>query len=200
MKSTIHFLATLILLTAPAGASAVKRTPQNGPTFEVPRSLTFLLELQNSPDIATPDSLWETSVQLRVADQSDYMRWIAQRKSGQVGVTEPGFLLTKKSFKRHDLSLEANRRVEFTVPVDGELLQRFLNVKKAPQVVWISSTIRIHSGKLKADVGSDQVTPFWDLRYFIKKAANVMLELKPGGYLTWSSGDGNSKAIRKTSL
>jgi hypothetical protein len=194
MKRVLNSLFILILLIAPVDALAASGDEQ--PTFEIPKQLTFRFELQNSPELATAGSWWEISIQLHIAEPAAYSRYLAQKKSGQTNIPEPGVVLIKKSFPHRDLSKGENSHVEVEVPVRGDLFERFKNIKKSPQVIWLSSSVRVHAGKLNADSINNDVNPIWDLRYFIDRAANVKLTLAPSGQLTWSSGK-STTAVRK---
>lgn len=190
MNSGFRLLVILILLVTPTSAFQGNNGEQKSPMFDVPKQLTFRFELQGSPDLASKSSWWEVSAQLLVADQEAYMRWLAQRKSGQADTPEPAItLLATKSLRGRNLSAAASNKIEFTVPVGSELLKRFQNIKNTPQVIWISGVARVHSGDGGVEVVNDAVTPFWDLRHFINRDANVKLWLNSKGQLSWSSGN-----------
>lgn len=197
LKSLVIILDVAILTVAPAYTRAADDGSQAGPTFEVPRQISLHFELQDSADPATADSWWELSFKLHVADQSDFLRWLAQRKDGRTDIPAPGVLLKEGSHMAHNLALEATRNVQIMIPVRGELLERFRHVKRNPQVVWLSSSVHVylgkHAGKLAPDVINNDVSPTWDLRYFINKIANVKLTVTPNGRLTWSSATGNQQ-------
>lgn len=202
MKSALTGLFVLILVAAAADARAAYGQEQGQgqatPTFIVPRQLAFNFELENSPDLTGANSWWEISIELRVADQKDLAKYLAQLKDGGAGVPPPGTVIKRDSFRRNDLSKEASRRIDFTVPVDEGLRKRFQSVKATPQVVWLKGSVRVHAGKVGDDIINVDVRPSWDLRHFINKDGDVKFKLTPDKQLNWSNGLGRP-VVRKPS-
>lgn len=193
MKSTLKGLFILMLVVGAAEPRAWGGDQQASPTptFIVPSQLSFNFELDDDSGLVTADSWWEISIQLRVADQSDFAQYLALRKGGQLNVPEPGIILKRESFRQRDLSREASRRMEVKVPVREELRKRFMSIKATPQVVWLTGTARVHAGK-DVEIINNEVNPTWDLRHFIAKDGRVMLTLTPDKQMTWSTGMGKT--------
>src|SRR3954469_16222655 len=98
MKNALKGLFILMLAVGAADARVANSDQQTAPTFGVPEQLSFQFELENSPALATADSWWEISIQLRIADQSVFANWLAQQKDGKTNIPEPGILLRQRSF------------------------------------------------------------------------------------------------------
>lgn len=200
MKSALKGLFILALALGAADARASDGgqqttptpTPTPTPTFVVPAQISFDLELGEQSGPFPADSWWEISIQLHVADQSDFGRSLAQRKSGKTDVPEPGIILKKESFQLRDLSKEASRHIKFKLPVGDELRKRFMSIMATPQVLWITGTVHVHARK-DDDIVSNEVTPTWNLRHFIDKDGYVRLTIVQSKQLTWSTGIGKSR-------
>lgn len=189
MKSALKMLALVALALTPAAALAANDSAQTSSTFDIPKEISVRFELQESPELTTADSWWEVTLQIGVEEERLYMRWLAEHAGNPpAGATRPGVVLIKKSFPRRSLSKKDDRTVEVKVPVSGELLQRFRQLKKKTHTIWLKSSIHVHAGKADADVINDNISPTWNLRYFIDKGANVKVTLSTTRRLTWTYG------------
>lgn len=161
---------------------------QRPPEFTIPKELTFLLKLEAHPKLIHKGSLWEVTYELRTDDLGSYMQW-ASRRSEQPGQREPGFLLRRGTFTQYDLASDAARQsvIKLPVPVRGELFRRFRQVKSTPQAVWMSLTVRINDRTSGLKIFRNNLSPFWDLRYFINATTGkVIMGVSPMDELRWS--------------
>jgi hypothetical protein len=181
-------LFALVLVGSSAslrGAHARQAAP---PT---PKAVDISIELDELPGRNSPGSYWEVSYQLRIADEDAFIRW----SDGGENPDEQeklGIVISKKSFTRRDLARLENLRFSASVPLTGELLERFRNAGRRQQHVWMDGSARIHDAKLGRDFFI-KLGPAWGPRRFVTGTYNVQLALSETGELQMSSDNGTKE-------
>lgn len=171
------------------GVSARRaRAPGRPPT---PKAAAVSIELDELPGSDSPGSYWEVSYQLRIADEDAFIRW----SDGGENPDEQeklGIVISKNSFTRRDLSRPENRRFTASVPLTGELLERFRGAARRQQHVWMDGMARIHDAKLGRDFFI-KLSPAWGPRRFVTGTYNVQLALSEAGELQLTSDNGTKE-------
>jgi len=159
--------------------------------FTIPGELRFLFRLEAHPELDKPGSLWECSYKLYIEDFDSFSQRVKQG-SGQHVQRGSEVLLRKGSFTFRDLANGAARKTVINIPVPkgGQLFERFSLIKKKPQIVWMSLTVRINDRTSNINIVKDDQMPFWDLRYFVDDPlAKVIMGVSPRRELRWGTVD-----------
>ena len=184
--STLALIAAFVLALAASPRATLAQ--QGG----VPKEATISIELDGLPGRDAEGSFWEVSYQLRIADQEPFIKWSDGGENPEEQ-NRLGMLISKNSFTRRNLARDENRRFTLSVPLTGELLERFRSAAQRKQYVWMDGVARVHDAKLGRDFVI-KLSPVWGPRRFGPGVYNVHLELSPAGELHWSSGNGTPGA------
>jgi hypothetical protein len=180
----VWLILLALVANAPVGMSRAAAAQKQPPP---PKMLTLLFEL-DLPGSAARGSLWEVAYEWRVADEREFF----QRKAGGGGDSQQprtfGLLLSKNSFSRAELASADDRRYRVSIPLTDELLERFSDVERRPQMFWLDATVRIKDAKLGLDVVK-KVNPVWGDERLRGGLAKVKLQLDADGSFSWTTLD-----------
>jgi hypothetical protein len=192
--TTASVLALLLVLSTAAGAQSKGGAPATV------KQLTLTFELNDLPGCNSPGSFWQVAYEWRIADSRDFDRW-SQAGEDPDKESTVGALLSKRSFRRKNLSSSKNRRFIASVPVKGELLERLRNAGRREQIVWLDAVVRVHDGQLGTDVVK-KVNPAWGPYFYREGNAVVRMEVTDEGRLQWYTGttppwaEGGNRGLR----
>lgn len=123
-------------------------------TKKIPKEATVFIEFLDLPGIKNTNSKWEMSYELRVIDRKNLFEATksGKLKSMEIDGEKVGDIVAKGSFKKQNLSQEANRKVSLTIPFDENIREKLESQSQTPHQFLFYASALVFDGKLKKNI------------------------------------------------
>lgn len=173
MKKTSVLLILLCLFSLSVYAQKTEPTKEAA-VLKTPAEATIEINFLSLPGKADSKSTWQLSYELRIISQTEYSK-TDKLKNMSLSGEKVGELIFKDSFKKENLSKDANREAVLKIPLSKEIQEKLQKQTETPQVFLFYCSAVIFDAKLKKNI----IVPLnWIWLYKIYPDANFGMEFQ----------------------